>query len=198
VTISNGYCTLAEFKNFDRITSTDATDDGVIESIIEMASRFIDWWTGRRFYATSASRYFDAPDTRDLWLDEDLISVTSVTNGDGTAIASGEYQLLPLNESPKYAIRLKASSSVSWTGDSNGNTEGVVTVAGSWGYASSTPSDIKNACMLIAASVYRKRFGATEGGGKATITAGGVVLMPETMPAAAQAMLTQYRKMVIG
>jgi len=56
--ITNGYCTLEEFKDDKRITSDDAADDGVIEGIIEDASRMIDrakkslWLQNERYQDT--------------------------------------------------------------------------------------------------------------------------------------------------
>ena len=50
--IVHGYATLAEVKADKRITSTDATDDGFLEDLVEAASRWIDRQTGRRFWST--------------------------------------------------------------------------------------------------------------------------------------------------
>ena len=69
--ITNGYATLPEFKAWVDITSADAPDDGVIEDIIETASRHIDNTTGRTFYARTETRYYDVPDGRQIDLDDD-------------------------------------------------------------------------------------------------------------------------------
>ena len=75
--IINGYATLAEFKALLGITSTNATDDSIIEDCIEAASRYIDGKTRRTFYARTETRYFSVPDggERQLDLDDDLLTI---------------------------------------------------------------------------------------------------------------------------
>jgi len=135
--IINGYLTLAEYKreaDVDDSVDSDATDDLVIEDLIEEASRFIDAETGRTFYPRVETRYHNAQDERELWLDDDLLEVISITNGDDTTIASTEYNLVPRNDTPHYAITIKQSSNETWDLDSSGNSEYVIDVAGFWGY----------------------------------------------------------------
>lgn len=135
--IINGYLTLAEYKrdaDIDDSTDSDATDDLVLEDLIEEASRFIDEETGRTYYPRVETRYHDAQNGRELWLDDDLLEVISITNGDDTTIASTEYNLVPRNDTPHYAIKIIQSSSEIWDLDSSGNSEGVIDIAGYWGY----------------------------------------------------------------
>ena len=112
----NSYATLAEFKNYKDISSTDADDDGVIEDLLEEASRYIDGETNRTFYPRVETRYFSVPETlgRQLDLDDDLLAITTLTNGDDGTIASTEYNLLPKNKTPYYAIKLKEASTEYW------------------------------------------------------------------------------------
>ena len=179
--ITNGYATLEKFKLWADIASTDANDDSVIEDLVELASRYIDHKTGRTFYARTETRYFDVPGSRELRLDDDLLTITTLTNGDDTSIANTEYNFIPKNVAPYYAIKLKASSSAYWTFDSDGNSEFVISVAGTWGYVATTPDDIKSACLMIAVGAYKKRFGENVSS-TATITAAGVVLTPQDIP----------------
>jgi len=195
--ITNGYITLAEFKADERITTSDTTDDAVIEDIIEGASRFIDTYTGRTFYARTETHYYDSPDSEyDLWInDDDLLTVSSITNGDGTTVSSDSYKLLPLNKSPKYMIYLKPSSNLVWTFDNNGEALGAITVAGTWGFSATAPDDIKRACMMISASEYHKRFGENTSAA-ATITGAGVVITPQGTPKGAIDILQKYKRIV--
>ena len=194
--ITNGYATLAEFKSYANITSTDAADDAVIEDIIEGASRFIDTYTGRTFYGRSGTHYFDTPNGNTLHIDDDdLLSITTLTNGDGSVISASDYKLLPLNKSPKYEIYLEAGSNLSWETDSNGDEVGAISINGTWGFSSSAPDDVKQACLMISVSEYRKRFGeGTESA--ATITPAGVVLTPQGMPKSAAQLLQSYMKLL--
>ncbi len=140
----NCYATLAEYKAWKtspgQTFSSAAADDAVIEDILEAASRYIDAETGRTFYPRVETRYYSVPDktetndTRALWLDDDLLSVITLTNGDGTALTTSDYHLLPRNASPKYAVRLKDTSSEVWETDSGGEPDYVISLLGLWGY----------------------------------------------------------------
>lgn len=97
--IINGYCTLDDFKKFITASghslNADDIDDLVIEDIIERASRKFDGLCGRHFYPRVDTRYYSVPDDDILWLDDDLLAVTTLTNGDANTIASTNYHLLP-------------------------------------------------------------------------------------------------------
>ena len=195
--ITNGYCTEAEFKLYADTSSTGANATAVIEDIIEGVSRFIDGETGRKFYSSTGTRYYSIPDIidydgRELKLDDDLLSITTLTNGDAATIAATEYYLWPRNNTPYSSIIIKEGSAEYWTYDSDGNTEYVITVAGAWGYSATAPHDIRQACLSIAHKAW-KRFGenATT---DTIITAGGVVITPRDVPATAARTLRYYKK----
>lgn len=131
--------------------STDTADDAVIDILLENASRFLDGATSRKFYPTVENQYFDIPNDNELLFD-DLLEVITFTNGDGVAIASTEYNLEPKNLSPRYGLKLKGSSSVSWQPDSSGNSEDVLSLLGLYGYHNSyTLNGWKSAGTLGAA-----------------------------------------------
>ena len=192
--ITNGYATLAEWKSWTVTGSTNADDDSVVEDCIEAASRYIDGESGRTFYARTETRYFDVPGSRSLRLDDDLIAITTLTNGDGTVITSG-YNLIPKNKAPYWEIRLKDSSSTLWMYDGDGNYEMVFSVAGTWGYASTAPHDIRQACLMIADSMYRRRVGESTSS-TVKITAAGVVITPQDVPSIAAGIIQKYRRRV--
>lgn len=189
--ITNGYTTRQEVLDLLRAETTDALDDSVVDALITQASRWIDKHTGRRFYSSTETHYFDVPNGRELLLDDDLISVTTLTNGDTTVLTTADYFLLPYNVTPYYAVKLKESSSYFWEWDSNANSEKVITIAGAWGYSATCPAEIELACQLIVVNVYRNRFGTNQTG-VATITGAGVVITPNDIPAAVLALLRAY------
>jgi hypothetical protein len=104
VTITNGYCTLAELKEILRIS--DAVDNTLLEARINEASRVIDQHCNRRFYAdaTASARLFTSIDGSTIFVD-DISSTTGLViksdvAGDGTyatTIAAADYQSEPLN-----------------------------------------------------------------------------------------------------
>src|SRR5574340_58780 len=145
MTTKNAYATLAEYKlwvasrGLSGTISTDTSDDSVIETLLVGASRYIDQQTGRHFYPIIKTRYYDVPtgeeyDPRVLRVDDDLLEVLTLTNGDGVAIPSTEYNLKPKNDSAAYGIRLIDNSTYIWASDGAGDTHDVIQVLGVWGY----------------------------------------------------------------
>lgn len=134
----NLYSTLTDYKAYSlsrgQTANPDTTDDGLIVDLLEAASRYLDDKTGRQFYPSVETRKYDIPDTAELWLDQDLLELTTLTNGDDTEIASSSYILLDANVTPYYAVKLKDTSSVAWESDSNQYTEQVIEILGWWGY----------------------------------------------------------------
>jgi len=140
--IINSYATLADFKNFISVRgqstnmSTDVVDDAQISEILEGTSRYIDTLTHRTFYPRYETRYFSVPQNqgnlRTLYLDDDLLSVVSITNGDGIAVT--EYNMLPKNHNPKWGIQIYSASSSFWTPSNTLGGEYVIAVEGWWGF----------------------------------------------------------------
>jgi len=111
-----------------------------IDAAIRSASDDIDGWLKRHKHGLApriATRYFRWP-TQDyspawkLWLDEnELVSVTTLTAG-GTAIASGDYFLEPVNSGPPYTyIEIDLDSSASFT--NSGTSQRAIEIVGTWG-----------------------------------------------------------------
>lgn len=130
----NSYATLAEFRAWKEITNTDAERDSVVSSILESVSRYLDGQTGRRFYPRIETRYYSVPDGRQLLLDDDLLAVVEILNGDAAALPATEYHLIPKNATPAWAIRIKETSAYYWATDADGGDDLVIGVTGYWGY----------------------------------------------------------------
>ena len=59
--ITNGYCTQNQLKAFIGIPTSDSQDDDLLDDAVNAASRQIDAFCGRQFYAdraTSARKFF--------------------------------------------------------------------------------------------------------------------------------------------
>ena len=180
------YCTLAEVKTLLNVSLTG--DDVLLSSLITRASAMIYRYTGRSFSSRTETRYYrPGQDTQDgtLWLDDDLISIASLSNADGKAIPNNGYYLRPLNFSPKSIIELK-------TGYSWGMAD-VITLTGVWGFYTE-PNDIKQAACRLTAWLYQQRdapFGRT--GNRLT----GEYEVPIAIPADVETTLKLYRRVVI-
>ena len=192
--ITNGYCTLAELKAFNNISTTNAGDDAVIEDIIEGVSRAIDKLTGRTFYARTETHYYDTPDEDECLKieDDDLLTITTLTNGNGTVITSDYYKLYPLNRSAKREIVL--TNTYGWYPSPTTGEYGAISVAGTWGYSATTPEDVHLVCMAEAMNEYHKRFGENAAA-ITTVTASGVVISPQGFLMSSIQKLRAYRRM---
>ena len=205
--ITNGYATLAEYKAWIAVrglagaVGTDASDDTVIELLIEAASRYIDRETARRFFltATDETRYYQADESNKLWVDE-IGSLTSIsvdylgTRATYTALNSTDYDTIPTNAVveglPIVGFEIDDTNSTAYfTTYKKG-----VKVVGKFGWPA-VPADIKEACLSIAQSLSGSRSGQTSSG-KVTVTAAGVVIRPEDVPAFAQKVINHYKALV--
>jgi len=194
------YSDLASLKQYMTSGGTplpsDASDDALLTSMIETASRYIDDDTHRTFYARTETHLYDLPEGNSLYIDDDdLLTVTTLTNGDGVAIPPAGYNLYPLNTYPKHEIRLKWSSNVYWQYSVAGDSEAVISLLGTWGYSTTPPRDIATLAMALAHNLYKARFG--EGVvGAAQVTAAGVVITPSDLPDWGEKVLEVYRRLV--
>jgi hypothetical protein len=157
MTITNGYCTLAEVKAALRLT--DSTDDVLLENAIEGASRRIDGFCGRFFYKTSATAVSVMP--RDFYyiLTDDISSTTELvvktdTTGNGTFDTTWtlgvDYQMEPTNalviQRPYRRITAIGSKTFPLT---NNATPPSTQITAQWGW-SQIPFDVREATVLLA------------------------------------------------
>ncbi len=174
--ITNGYTTLNEINaEMDFTTGADADRDAYIEKIIEAASRWIDNWTGRRFFASTETRYY-SPEFWDEIDVDDLLSVTTLKtdpNLDRTFSdlwETTDFDLMPLNATsdniPFYKIEVAPGGTYSFI---RGNK--TVQIIGSFGYSTTTPKEIERACFLLTLRLYKRDdtpLGVSAAGGVGT------------------------------
>jgi len=142
--MKNAYISLADFK-YSMVTRgqaanilTDTTDDSLIETMIQNVSRYIDSKCVRKFYPHYETKYISVPedytDLSILYFGDDLLEVTSITNGDTVVVTSTQYNLLPKNYYPKYAAKLLTSASITWNATGAGDNDFSISVDGLWGF----------------------------------------------------------------
>lgn len=191
------YATLAQVKNYLDIGAD--TDDVLLSDLITRAQAAIDTYTRRRFEAATVTRYYEWGDLDDsgfvLVLDDDLLSITTLTNGDssGTAIPATEYWLCNalgrrIPSGPYHAIRLKIDSTYSWEFD----TDYMVSVAGTWGYSTTAPSDIAHATIRMVGYYYAQKdaqvFDVT------AVPEAGIIQVPQGIPRDVERVLDPYKR----
>jgi hypothetical protein len=191
------YCTVDDVKTYLGISEYD--DDVLLASCIERAQAVIDRHTSRTFEATvDATKYLDAledVDGRTLYVRAvgDLCAITSVTNGDGSVLASTDYVTQPRSLTPYYAIRLLASSGHTWTYVTD--PENAIKVVGKWAYSASAPADIEQACLRLAVVFYRQKDTTAEID-RPLLAGDGTIVMPQTMPSDVRSLLKPYRRIL--
>jgi len=188
------YASWALVKTYLDITGT--ADDALGGDLVNRVTDAIDRYCRRRFVATTATRTFDVPEGDTLFLDDDLLSVTTLTHGDSKTISAADYILLPGNSTPKSMIRLRKTGTVSvWEGHSTTGDEQAVSVAGTWGYSVSPPDDVVQAAVRWAAWLYRQRDGAFGQTARPEI---GVIETPAALPVDIERLLKPYKRWRIG
>lgn len=176
----------------DYIGEQGASNEALITSLIARAQAAIDTHVGYTFEAVSAARYFDTPDSNELELDY-FMSLTTITNGDGSNIPVSEVRTYPANLTPKNRIKIKASSAYSFV-TNGGDPEQAIEITATWGYSDAAPDDIVQACTRWAAYMYRQRDAQVFD----TIAQpeAGVITIPQGIPADVKMLLAPYRRIV--
>ena len=196
--ITNGYCTLSELKAALRIT--DSTDDTLLENAIEGASRRIDAYCGRYFYQQSQTVKIFARNELQVFLRDDLVSITTLTTDDAgdqtfstTWTANTDYALEPYDANllgiPYY--RVTAVGGKTFPFFTTPPLPGV-SIAGVWGYPT-VPDDVREACVLLAARGFA-RYNAALG----VVGFGDMAVQVRAVDPDVRDFLNKYVKMGIG
>jgi len=151
------YATISDVQRYAALTSTQvSSDSALIRSMLRSASMYID--RRRRCDVRRETRRYDYPVRRAnpfgaysaewivdqmnaatdigaglLRLDDDMLEIEQVINGDGQTISSSDYLLEPANLYPKNGVRL--INSERWLTGDGGRREQVIQITGLWGYA---------------------------------------------------------------
>lgn len=193
------YITATDLKNYMKINGN--SDDTQLALFADRAQHVVEAYTHRVFEWAGAgtvkkftpTSYLDGGDLLDIYtlsmgLSE-FYELTSITNGDGTAISTSDVVLLPGNITPKYAIRIKSSANVTWTYSTT--IEESISITAKWAYSATAPADIVEAALIIGASLYRRRDGNSDSD-RAIVSADGVVLSAPKIPSDAKELLRPY------
>lgn len=157
--LTNCYCTLAELQA--RMDIEDTADDAILEQVITGVSRHIEQYTHRKFYAATETRYY-TPAAEDWCEIDDLLTATTVaTDDDGTrawstAWAATDYELLPANAAtdsePYTTIETAYNGRYTFPLLPRG-----LKIVGSFGYATSTPAVVREACLLQCVRLFKRK-----------------------------------------
>lgn len=168
-----------------------ADQQALLGSAILEAESAIDDYTRRTFVGVPGTHYLNRYEQDNVrgpafYINTDIFSLTSITNGDGQNIPVGSVWLEPRNEGPPYrVVRLKSSYAWTW------NTDSDVILAGTFGYGTVPPQAIVGATKELAAYLYRLKD--TGPGGVTGFTEGGEATYPPGMPDTIKVLLSPYR-----
>lgn len=140
------YTDTAAVKQHIGIAAATTTYDDLLAVLVTAISRAIDGYCRRQFYATTETRYFDYEDAYRLWLDKDLITVTTLTSGGVVLVANTDYYLWPYAGPPYRRIDIKTDGGKLFS--YSGTLQRATSLAGSWGYAATTPTPVALAAKL--------------------------------------------------
>ena len=158
--IVDGYATLASLK--ERLYITGTKYDTVLEQVIEAASRQIDGWCNRAFPSGEGTRYLTADNAGMVILPEDLHAVTEIAPDRDDALVYEtvwplDAVLLMPFQTPYAVLRPRPGYSFPLH-------RHAVRITGSWGFGATIPAAIREACLLQAARLYKRKdapFGVT-------------------------------------
>lgn len=199
------YTDLATLKSELGLDESNHDYDLSLSIAIEAASRAIDDYCGRWFFAQPATRYYQAHEATRL-LTDDILAVTAIrSDGDADGVyestwSSGSYYLTPFNATvepqpqPYTAIITRQLSTAIFPT----YVERGIQIVGTFGYSSAPPMTVQKACLFQASLAYRAKdapFGAVAGGafGQTVQPAMGIGLHPFT-----RQLLDSYRRRIVA
>ena len=188
------YPVASDLQSWLGASATDAQMTTAVDAVVA----FVEEYTGRRFVAATETRYIPVRvpyvrRKRELFLFDDLVSVSSITNGDGSAVQVSQYWLEGLARVPGppfYKIQLYQTSGITWVaGD-----EERVTIAGDWGYSASCPDDVFEMILRMAQAEYMARQSGAMGQQVIGSRQTGIVMSPGAIPDDIMARLNSVRR----
>lgn len=160
------YATLASLKS--AVGITDTTDDVLLQVALDAATSTIDEHCNRTFVAagSATARTFTASSTTRVEVDDIFTTTGLVVSSYNTAVAaavpyvSPGYEVGPVNAAALGRPYTYLTHTTGWSGGWAGyftTTDGAITVTAKWGFASSVPKAIEQACLLQASRLFSRR-----------------------------------------
>jgi len=149
------YTTVGKVKTHVGLTSSDTGMDTWLEAMITACSRAIDSFCKRHFYTETETRYFDFQDPYRMWLDHDLVSITTLTNGNAEILVDGtDFYKYPLSGPPYRWLDAKTDTGNLF--EYSSTTQRAISILGVWGYQAEVPAEIEEACRIWVGELYNR------------------------------------------
>lgn len=195
------YTTYANVKAYKGL-STDA-DQTLIESLISRAEAWLNRECRRPLVAEAdTTRYLDASGDHidgnylSVYPFGDLCAITTLTNGDGTTVTSGQYTIYPKPvtfERPTIQkIKLLDTAQIAWTYTTDW--ENAISIAGRWALFSSAsvPNELTNAVIRLTLYLYKVKD--TDAFETIIVPEAGVIQAPQGFPVDVARLVRLFRK----
>lgn len=150
------YVTLEEVKTYCNIPLDNTNFDGAINMLVPALSRATDRHCRRTFHLKTETQLYDFPRHPDrsndhdwvkprskgqLFLRDELYSLTEIINGDGSTITPDQVLLFPASGPPYQRLTLRIDQPAVFT--YNDVPEQSIQVTGEWGFSDGPPEDVK-------------------------------------------------------
>jgi hypothetical protein len=166
--ITNGYATRNQVKAAMRIGTADTADDDLIDNCTEAASRLIDGYANRQFwaYGSATTRLYTADDEFYCYIDDvysTAITLQVSTQANGVfdvTFATTDYQLEPLNQildgQTWVFTKIRAVGDYLFpTVNANYGSEALVKLTALFGWPA-VPAPITQACIIQASRIFKR------------------------------------------
>lgn len=167
------YPTVANYKTYGGIVG--ASEDAAILQILDGTIKTVEKYCNRTFVTNAVTRNIS---DRQPWVTlgrrmlsffEDVASITSITNGDGTLLTTADYDLIPISGPPYHQALLRSSSGIRWQVGSDGTR---IAVVANFANSATCPDDI---FLVILELVDLSHAGRADGAGTTLLPRGGVI-----------------------
>ena len=124
--------TLYQLRQRLGLSAGDTDDDGRLLAALQAASAQIEQAAGRHFTPYIATIRHDVTHSRELLLDDDLLALDAITNGDGSSLDTLEVMTVPESvfDGPASVLRLTGGQIFTW----EETPQQAVAVSGIWGW----------------------------------------------------------------
>lgn len=192
------YCTVDDVKLYLSITSN--TDDALLTRITNAATAIIETITKRVFEEpeTDETRVYFTKNrlsenngvANEFVVGDDFLSITSITNYNGSNVNLANILQLPFNIFPKWIIKFTKSSGLHF---GYCEEDDKISITGKFAYSSTPPEDIKQAAIRLTAWLYKQKDGGADLD-RPILSGEGTVVLPAHLPQDVELFLKPYIK----